>query len=190
MTFEGVVRREHYAELTAACQTKVVIGRRGWDYAAVYLVPLIVLGFAFAIWADHAAVPPAGTAGFGPSHIALIALSTGLLGALLITHVSSRWQDDDFNRTALLDDGSVLGPRRVTLDTNGIALEGSYGFTHLKWPAIGRMTEAENTYLLWTDPMVAIMVPKDAFADAAQRAAFVAFVNERLGAQRKAPPPG
>jgi hypothetical protein len=81
---------------------------------------------------------------------------------------------------ALREGGSYLGARRYALDEEGIMAEGAHGHALTRWSAMLEMTEAANTYLLWTDPGVAVMVPKEAFADEGTRERFTALVADRI----------
>lgn len=78
------------------------------------------------------------------------------------------------------EDGGTLGRRRFELNDTGIAVEGAHGHSLMRWSCITELTEAPHTFLLWTDPGAAIMVPKEAFADDAAREAFKALVIERI----------
>ena len=78
-------------------------------------------------------------------------------------------------------DGGMRGPCRFEADDAGMLVEGASSSLRMRWFGITHMTDAQHTMLLWTDPGAAIMVPRDAFANDAERAAFVAFAEARIG---------
>lgn len=120
-------------------------------------------------------------AAFGPRELVLVALATGMLMALVLTWVISRAINAAFRSGALRDGGSYLGPRRYTLTSDGVEITGAHGRSLTRWSAFTDMSEADNTYLVWTDPGAAVMVPKNAFATSDLTAeAFQSFVEKKI----------
>jgi hypothetical protein len=80
-----------------------------------------------------------------------------------------------------LDTGSLVGPRKVVLDEEGIRQIAPLheGFT--RWPAVLSVNETPSHVFLMTDRLAGYIVPRTAFAEQAQYTAFVAFARERVG---------
>lgn len=179
LTFEGVLERMHFAEFSAV-SVKAFSGR-GRGAGILFLVAVFVATLGFLKWTDQVAVPIDPEAAFGPRELVLVALATGMLMALVLTWVMSCSINAAFRSGALRDGGSYLGPRRYTLTSDGVEIAGAHGRSLTRWSAIMKMTETPHTYLVWTDPGAAVMVPKDAFARSDLTAeAFHAFVEKKI----------
>lgn len=122
----------------------------------------------------------------GPGEVALLAYLSSMLITLALYQFLGRRYNAFRVERSLREVGGILGPGRVTLDEESITAQGPPGRALTWWSAILEMSEASNTYLLWTDPGAAIMVPKDAFKTAAECAAFETLVAARIahGADR------
>lgn len=183
MTFDAVMQREHFADFSAQSMKRFshVRARVNRLQGIAYLVVAFLATLAFLRLIDSVARPIDRAAWLGPGEVVLLALMSGMLMALLLTWLMSRTLNAAYLAGAFREGGSYLGPRRFALDQDGISAEGTHGRSLTRWSAILEMTEAPQTYLLWTDPGAAVMVPKDAFGDAAQHAAFKDFVIARSG---------
>jgi hypothetical protein len=82
-------------------------------------------------------------------------------------------------------DTAFRDPMRFAFSNSGIDVAGSTFTGHRDWEGISRAAETRRLYLLFVSPRVVYIVPKHAFADEAQRAAFVALVRDRLGKRAK-----
>lgn len=180
LSVEGVVRREHFAELSRIVGKTLAKG--GWllPIAIAYWIVVLVAALALFRFADANLVAIDEQA-HGTSTIVLLALLAGVLATFGLQVLIARSIAARQHRTMLREDGSYLGPRTFTLDAEGVRIEGAHGMTLTRWPVIMDMTQGAETLLLWTDPGAAIMVPKDAFANEAERAGFVAFAEARIG---------
>lgn len=169
MSFDAVVRRENFIELCTATSRRVQpdLVRR----TAIASIVVGALALASVILVDRTL--PRFTS------IASAALYGFCAGALLVTlgwyYLGMRQRNSQVRGR-----DSYFGPRRFRLDDEGVHVEGSFGRSLIRWSAMMELTEASNTFLLWTDPGAAVMVPKDAFAGDAARAAFVEFVNKHI----------
>jgi YcxB-like protein len=82
-------------------------------------------------------------------------------------------------------DAAFRDPMRYSFSASGIDVAGSTFTGHRDWDGITQGAETRRLYLLFISPRVVYIVPKHAFADNAQRAAFVALVCDRLGKRAK-----
>jgi hypothetical protein len=80
-----------------------------------------------------------------------------------------------------LDTGSLVGPRKVVIDDEGVRQIAALheGFT--RWKAVLSVNETASHVFLMTDRLAGYIVPRRAFIDPAQYTAFVAFARERIG---------
>lgn len=180
LSVEGVVRREHFAELSRTAMNKFARGGSYLLIGVAFWIVMLVAALALFRFADAhlVAIDPDSV---GPTEVVLIALLTGVVSMFLLQWLVARSIAARQLASALREGGSYLGPRTFTLDAEGVRIEGAHGMTLTRWPVIVDVTQGAETLLLWTDPGAAIMVPRDAFADDAERAAFVAFVEARIG---------
>lgn len=179
LTFEGVLKRMHFAEFSAA--SVKAFSSKGRGAGIVFLVAVFVATLGFLKRTDQVAVAIDPLAAFGPRELVLVALATGMLMALVLTWVMSRAINAAFRSGALRDGGSYLGPRQYMLTSDGVEIAGAHGRSLTRWSAIMKMTETPHTYLLWTDPGAAVMVPKEAFeAGPVGARVFVDFVAEKI----------
>lgn len=177
LTFDADVRPQNYAEFVAAAQKRLSRAMPGWLNVVVFMVPTGLLSVAFLKWADAVSVPRVRGALISAEEVVVLALMTGIIFAVLATWMLARWQLREFANASLREGGSYLGVRCFTLNEEGFAVEGAHGHSLTRWSVVTGMTETAGTYLLWTDPGAAVMVPKEAFADDRSRSAFVAFVT-------------
>lgn len=181
LAFDAVLRRANFADLSQASQKRVSkFGKSNLIYALAYWLAAVVLSVALLRAADQVAVAIDDTALIGPGELALIAMLIGMVMALILTTLLGRATVARYLDQGFREGGSYLGARRYTLDARGIAAEGANGYSLTLWSAVLDMSEAPDTFLLWTDPVAAVMVPKDAFATAEERERFTAFVTARL----------
>lgn len=180
MQFDAVLRREHFNEFSGAFQKKFAHVAGGLLNGLAWIVPLLALMLAFAEWASRAGMPRDPNATFGPLEISMLAVLGGILMTLLLSWFFARRQMKAYKDGTLRDGGSYLGERRFTLDSDGITSQGAHGQALTRWSAMIEMSEAPNTYLLWTDPGAAVMVPKDGFENAEERQRFEAIVAAQL----------
>lgn len=79
-----------------------------------------------------------------------------------------------------LDHGSLVGPRRVVVDEDGIQQVAPLHESRTKWQGVLSVDETGTHVFLMTDRLAGYIVPRRAFADTAHYAAFVTFARERL----------
>lgn len=169
MEFDAVVRREHFAELCKAAQDRLPkkgLRNIGMTFLAGFA---IVLGSAVLFQYYYPHLEYLVDASFAAFLAGVI-----LVGALTISMSKAQ------QSAMLCENGSYLGPRHIALDDEGITTAGAQGRALTFWSAVLELAEAPHTFLLWTDPGAAMMVPKDAFADESARAKFAAVVVERI----------
>lgn len=83
---------------------------------------------------------------------------------------------------ALADSATgACGERSLTVNDNGLTIEYVGGRSELRWCAIKAIETVEETILLRLDSYAVLPIPCIAFADPAERSAFVAEVTERIG---------
>lgn len=180
LRIEAVVRREHFAELSTVAGKQLARGGSMLPIGVGYWIAVGIVALALFRFAD-ANLVAIDADSFGPSEVVLIALLSGAITTLLLQWLMARRIAARHRNLSLREGGSYLGPRTFTLDADGLRIEGAHGMTLTRWPVIVEVSETAQTLLLWTDPGAAIMVPKDAFASDADRAAFVALVEARIG---------
>lgn len=188
MQFDAVLRREHFDEFNVAFQKKFGNVNGGLLGGLATIVPVLVLMLAFAEWVEHAGVPRDTKATFGPVEIVMLAVLAGVLLTLLLSWLFVRRQMKAYKQGTLRDGGSFLGHRRITLDADGIRLDGAHGHSLTRWSVITEVTEAANTYLLWTDPGAAVMVPKEALSNDQTRTQFIGHVAAHTNGGSSGPP--
>jgi hypothetical protein len=108
-----------------------------------------------------------------------VALGGVLLSAPVLAPALNRLYYDRVFAKQRLGEAS----QRLTADNEGIALVGSSANSHYLWSAVRRITEPPGAVLVWITPYQAVIAPNRAFADAAERARFVAFARERTAGQ-------
>lgn len=185
LQFDAVLRRQHFADFSKVSQKRVVnLGRLQLVYTLAYGLVAFVATLAFLRAADHVAIPIDYDAMIGPGELVVFALVFGMVMSLVLWTAIARAAMSRYLERGFREGGSYLGARHYTLDARGIAAEGRNGYSLTLWTAVLEMTEAPDTVLLWTDPVAAVMVPKDAFATAEARERFNAFVAARLAANK------
>lgn len=180
LTFEAVLRREHFADLSA--QTMKRFGAIRWTaYLGIsYLVATFFAVFGLMRLSRSAARPVDQSSWLGPDELVLMAFMAGALMTLVLVWGMNRLVQYGYVRGVLREGGSYLGRRRYTLDDQGIRAVGEHGDALTRWSAILELTETPQTFLLWTDPGAAVMVPRDAFNGDEELTRFVAFVKARV----------
>ncbi len=184
MSFEALLRREHFADFSAATQKRLGTGVWNARMRIAYLVGVFALTLVFMRLADRVALPLYPESWLGPGEVTVLALVAGLVLTFVLTAAMTQQLRRDYAGRALRDGGSYLGHRNFSLTGEGISAEGPHGRWTTYWSAIQELTEAPSTLMLWTDPGAAIMVPKDAFASDDDRTRFQALVAERIEAAK------
>lgn len=180
MEFDAVLRREHFADFSQAIKKRFGSSRSSTLQGISYLVVSMFATLGLVLLVDSVARPIDPKAWLGPGEVVMLALMVGMLATLLLGWLMSRTINATYLASAFREGGSYLGPRHFTLDEEGIEADGTHGHALTRWSAMLEMTEAASTYLLWTDPGAAVMVPKDAFQDEPTRAAFEQFARARM----------
>lgn len=170
LTFDAIVRQEHYADLCRSASERVpkrLLRPIGIAFTLLFGGVLAVLWLMAKYSAEYAFL----------AELSLLAYVGGVVSIGMLTLAVFRAQQ----RGQLREEGSFLGRRRFTLDEEGIRLDGAYGHALTRWTAFTDMSEADNTYLVWTDPGAAVMVPKAAFeASSITAEAFRAFAEKKI----------
>jgi hypothetical protein len=79
-----------------------------------------------------------------------------------------------------LDNGSLVGPRTIVVDEEGIRQVAALHEGRTKWQGVLSIHETGTHVFLMTDRLAGYIVPRRAFADTAQYTAFVAFARDRI----------
>lgn len=80
-----------------------------------------------------------------------------------------------------LDNGSLVGPRRIVIDEDGIRQIAALHEGRTNWRGVLSVHETSDHIFLMTDRLSGYIVPRRAFADPAQYTAFVDFARRRAG---------
>jgi hypothetical protein len=80
-----------------------------------------------------------------------------------------------------LENGSLVGPRRIVLDDDGIRQIAALHEARTNWRGVLAVHETSDHVFLMTDRLSGYIVPRRAFADSAQYTAFVGFARTRVG---------
>lgn len=170
LTFDAIVRQEHYADLCRSASERVpkrLLRPIGIAFTLLFGGVLAVLWLMAKYSPEYAYL----------AELSLLAYVGGVVSIGMLTLAVFRAQQ----RGQLREEGSFLGRRHFTLDEEGIRLDGAYGHALTRWTAFTDMSEADNTYLLWTDPGAAVMVPKAAFdASSITAETFRAFAEKKI----------
>lgn len=161
LVFDGELRREHFAEFSAATQKRLGRGGAINLIAVAYLTAVFILTIALLRLADHVAIPIDPEQWLGPGEVALLAFMAGVLLTFAFVAAWARMAQTNWAARILREGGSYLGARRFTLDSTGITSQGGYGRSTTNWSAVLEMTEGRSVLLLWTDPGAAVIVPID-----------------------------
>ena len=79
-----------------------------------------------------------------------------------------------------LDNGSLMGPRTIVIDQEGVRQIAPLHEGQTKWRGVLAVHETGTHVFLMTDRLAGYIVPRRAFPDAAQYTAFVAFARARV----------
>lgn len=80
---------------------------------------------------------------------------------------------------APLDEGSLVGPRRIVIDDEGVRQIAPLHEARTRWRGVLSVHETATHLFLMTDRLAGYIVPRRAFADAAQYEAFAGFARSR-----------
>jgi hypothetical protein len=80
-----------------------------------------------------------------------------------------------------LDQGSLVGRRRIVLDDDGVKQVAALHEGRTNWRGVLGVHETPAHVFLMTDRLAGYIVPRRAFADPAQYTAFVDFARKRAG---------
>ena len=79
------------------------------------------------------------------------------------------------------DDGPFLGPTKLTIEEDGLAVDRAIMKAKYLWAAFRGVEIAKNAVILPVDNGIGIIIPAVAFASDAERYEFVAMVAKRVG---------
>lgn len=168
----------HLAALQRACRER---GR-------LALAPLTTPRFSFFIactvvpvllvsaLAELAVFPHLLGRGFGMEEY-MLGFFVGLGGFFVINH----WRDR--TQVALMKlrpEGTVLGEQRVTLNSDGLTSTNALRNWHYRWTALQELTVHNSILALWVEPCVALVIPRNAFADPAAEQGFIDTARNRM----------
>jgi hypothetical protein len=80
-----------------------------------------------------------------------------------------------------LENGSLVGPRRIILDEDGIRQVAALHEGRTNWRGVLAVHETPSHVFVMTDRLSGYIVPRRAFADPGQYTAFVDFARTRAG---------
>ena len=78
---------------------------------------------------------------------------------------------------APMKDGSLVGPRRIEIDDEGLRQIAPLHETRTKWEGVLSITETPTHLFLMTDRLAGYIVPRRAFRDSARYLEFVRFAR-------------
>jgi len=115
-------------------------------------------------------------------------IASGLLALFLtlaLPWLYRRYQDNFFGSVLTADNlRGLVGPVELVVSDQSIAEIGIVSTVHAKWCDIVEIDEqAERTFIV-VAPLIAIVVPSSAFADAERRREFGALIRARFDASR------
>lgn len=170
-------------DLSEAAKRRIGWPRASRTFAIAALMAWIVIVIAVMQLATHYGGRPIGV-GIAPDGIAILALSVGAVAAMVFCFGQAAVYGRAYAQAGFRQGGSYIGERTLTLTNDGIQIVGAHGHSLTTWPTITDVSEYGETVLIWTDPSVAITVPKTAFATDAARRAFIAeiarYIHEPL----------
>jgi hypothetical protein len=105
------------------------------------------------------------------------AVSVVLLGVLVWWFISKLYR----GAVAPLDDGSLVGPRRIELDDDGVRQVAALHEARTRWPGVLSVECTDTHIFLMTDRLAGYIVPRRAFAAGDEADAFAAFARARAG---------
>lgn len=82
----------------------------------------------------------------------------------------------------------ICGQKLLTADDEGVRLTGEDEDSRYPYAAFTRVTPVKRQVYLYLDDISALIVPDNAFADAAEKEAFVRFLEERIEAAKAEKP--
>ena len=78
-----------------------------------------------------------------------------------------------------LEEGSLVGPRRIELDDDGVRQIAALHEARTRWPGVLSVDATDTHIFLMTDRLAGYIVPRRAFADGEEAEAFIAFARGR-----------
>lgn len=159
-----------------------------WYASAAVRIGVVFLLSAALTVAVAAGFDWAGYTSFDPPS-AYFGFVIGVIFVFLAT-----WQRAySIRASAFEPDGPTFSRQAGVVDSDGLRFSSDRFQTAFSWAAIKDVTDYGDAITLWIDPGHGLVVPARAFKDAAQQAAFAAFVREHVGSKSRgftpAPPP-
>jgi hypothetical protein len=187
-----LTRDEHAAAMRHVTRRLVAQSSRGWLPLTLTLAAAIcggVVGYAYLELAEshRGPLPWAwwGTAAF--------------LAAWITVAGHQQLRLRKIHSASVADDGSILGPQEFTVTDEALVHRHRSAMTHIAWPALKSIEEKDGSILIFMDNAAFYVVSGKAFANADERATWIALLRSRsklatvapdAGAVPQAPPPG
>jgi hypothetical protein len=117
------------------------------------------------------------------SGVAGLRLHAPTAAAVLLLGLVVWWFISKLYRGAVapLEDGSLVGPRRIELDDDGVRQIARLHEARTRWPGVLAVDTTDAHIFLMTDRLAGYIVPRRAFADTGEAEAFAAFARARAG---------
>ena len=80
-------------------------------------------------------------------------------------------------------DGIIIGPRDTSIDDDGVMEQATNHRVFTAWPGVHSVDETDDHVFVMVDRVAGYMVPKRAFRDSSEAAAFMAFARARAKAE-------
>lgn len=80
-------------------------------------------------------------------------------------------------------DGANLSVARLDCGSDGLVRCGPHSTVRFAWPAVEGVTRGRTIVVVWVDRCSGLVVPRSAFGDAKQEAAFMALVEGHVGSR-------
>jgi len=178
-----LTRAEYGAALRYVAQRLVRQASRGWLPVLLMLVGAVcggIIGYAYMELANGYRGASGPWALWGAA-------------AFFVAWIIAAWHQQFRARKvfsgSVADDGSVLGPQEFTVTPEALVHRHRSAMTHLAWPALRSIEEKDGNVLIFTDNAAFYMVPGKAFADAAERSAWMELLRARARSDAAAAEP-
>ncbi len=130
------------------------------------------------MFAGSMAATGACLAGAGALTLGTAGLSGGLTAAFVAAYTGFLWPDPAAAvRRAVATQVAGNVRRTVTVDAAGVRVANAWGETTTRWPGVARAAVTDRHLLLFNRLGTAVVVPRRAFATAADFAAFAAVAQ-------------
>jgi hypothetical protein len=115
------------------------------------------------------------------SGVAGLRLHTPTAVLVLVLGLLVWWFISTLYRSAVtpLEDGSLVGPRRIELDEDGVHQVAALHDARTRWPGVLSVEATDAHIFLMTDRLAGYIVPRRAFAAGEEAEAFLAFARSR-----------